>query len=149
MHLIDGPCFVRKVDGLHLDARTYIKHLSQLSESLVVWEPKEKGWRFAQDKRDDCGAVRLWFDSQTSLKLIPWPDPVQNIFPMKKIWKALMDELNHRVIWGATINSLWDTINDNWFTIINQRCLNNTIFSIPDLCSDILLKINQKNSIPP
>jgi hypothetical protein len=36
-------------------------------------------------------AVRLWFDSQTSLKLIPWPESVQNIFPMKKIWNALLD----------------------------------------------------------
>jgi hypothetical protein len=88
----DGPCFVRKVDGLHLDAQTYIKNLSHLSESLVVWEPKEKGWRFAQyGKRDYCEAVRLWFYSQTSLKLIPWPEPVQNIFPMKKIWNALLD----------------------------------------------------------
>ncbi|EFX71810.1 hypothetical protein DAPPUDRAFT_326852 [Daphnia pulex] len=41
---IDGPCFVRKVDGLLLNARTCIKHLFPLSESLVVWEPKEKGF---------------------------------------------------------------------------------------------------------
>jgi hypothetical protein len=106
--------------------------------------PKKKAGRVAQGgKRDDCGAVRLWFDFQTSFKLFPWSDPVQNIFPMKKIWKTLLDELNHRVIWGATIHStsgLWDTINDNWFTIINQRCLNNNIFAIPDVCANICYK---------
>jgi hypothetical protein len=42
--------------------------------------------RFAQGgKRDDYGAVRIWFDSQTSLKLIPWPGPAHKIFPVKKI----------------------------------------------------------------
>jgi hypothetical protein len=78
---IDGPCFVRKFYGPNLDARTYIKHLSHLSESLVVWEPKEKRWRFAQDgKREYCGGVRLWFDSQTSLnRLLQYTDTVLTI----------------------------------------------------------------------
>ena len=62
---------------------------------------------------------------------------------MTKIWKALLDELNPRVIWGATINSLWDTINDNWIAIIDKICLNNTIFSIPEVCAD-MSKIHKK-----
>jgi hypothetical protein len=53
--------------------------------------------------------------------------------------------LSYHVIWWDTINSLWDTINDNWFSIINQIYRNHIIFSIPDVCAEILLKIIQNN----
>lgn len=142
---IDGPCFVKKVAGLQMDARTYISHLGDLNASLVVWEPREKGWRFAQlEKRDSCGAVRIWFDSQTSLKRIPWPAAAQYIFPMKKLWKSLIDECNFSVLCGGNISNLWDHNQDYFVRLLTQSRLRRFIYFIPDECEDILEKIKNE-----
>ena len=135
---VEGPREIYKVSP-GMNVRNYIEHLTNLYTILRAWEPIEGeflGWRFAHPHEPITSsmAVQYWFQSQSKIQCIPWPHSAEELFPMKKVWLKLEEELNYQIFSGITVVDLWTHIKQVWPLITNA--IQSTIFDIPFCCSD-------------
>ena len=141
---VEGPRFIRKIDGHQLDVRGYIAHLAELSMGLVAWEPANEkdfdGWKFVHPNKPvpSAGAVKYWFESQSKIRCIPWPQGAEHLLPMQNVWRDLVYELNKLINSDISIDCLWSSINEVWPKVANNISVSNAIFSIPFHCSEIV-----------